>query len=166
MELEQYFAVIKKWLWLIMVSVIIAAVSSYLGTLQMPRTYQATTTVMVGQVLDKPNPNTQDLYLSQQLAQTYADMVRRRPILVGVAEALGLDYIPSAEDVSARPVPGTQLLEIAVRDTNAERAQYLANGIAYQLILQSPTGARDEQERADAIEGPRVQDPADPGPDR
>ncbi len=147
MELEQYFAVIKKWLWLIVASVLISTVSSYFGTLQMPRIYQATTTVMVGQVLEQSNPNAQDLYLSQQLAQTYADMVRRRPILEGVAEALGLDYVPSAENVSARQVPGTQLLEIVVRDTHPERARAIADIIAYQLILQSPTGASEEQRR-------------------
>jgi capsular exopolysaccharide synthesis family protein len=147
MELEQVFAVIRKWLWLIVASVLVATVFGYLGTLQMPRVYQATTTVMVGQVLEQPDPNAQDLYLSQQLAQTYADMVRRRPILEGVDEALGLGYVPSAANVSARQVPGTQLLEIAVRDTHAERAMYIANGIAHQLILQSPTGAGEELER-------------------
>ncbi len=147
MELEQYFAVIRKWLWLIVACVLVAAVSSYLGTLQMPRIYQATTTVMVGQVLKQRNPDTQDLFLSQQLAQTYADMVRRRPILEGVAEVLGLDYVPSAEDVSARQVPGTQLLEIVVRDTHPERARAVADMIAYQLILQSPTESGEEHQR-------------------
>jgi succinoglycan biosynthesis transport protein ExoP len=147
MQLEHCFAVIRKWLWLIVASVLVATVSSYLGTLQMPRIYQATTTVMVGQVLEQPDPDSQDLWLSQQLALTYADMVRRQPILEGVAEALGLDYVPSAADVSARQVPGTQLLEIAVRDTHPERAQALADGIAHQLILQSPTEATEEQQR-------------------
>ena len=147
MELQQYFAVIRKWLWLIVACVLVAAVSSYLGTLQMPRIYQAATTVMVGRVLEQPDPNAQDLFLSQQLAQTYADMVRRRPILERVAEALGLDYVPSAANVSARQVPGTQLLEIAVRDTQPERARAIADIIAYQLILQSPTEAGEERQR-------------------
>jgi len=152
MQLEQYFAVIRKWLWLIAASVLVATVSSYLGTLRMPRIYQATTTVMVGQVLEQADPNTQDLYLSQQLAQTYADTAVRRPTLEGVAEALGLGYVPSAETVSARQVPGTQLLEIAVRDTHPERAMYIADGIAHQLILQSPTQAGEEQERRSFVQ--------------
>jgi capsular exopolysaccharide synthesis family protein len=147
MELEQYFRVITKWLWLIVASVLVATVSSYLGTRQMPRIYQATTTVMVGQVLEQADPSAQDLYLSQQLALTYADMVRRRPVLEGVAEELGLNYVPWPETVSARQVPGTQLLEITVQDTQPERAQALADGIAYQLILQSPTGFSEDQQR-------------------
>jgi len=147
MELEQYFAVIKKWLWLIVACVLVSTVFGYLGTLQMPRIYQATTTVMVGQMLEQPDPNAQDLFLSQQLAQTYADMARRRPILEGVAEALGLDYVPWAGNVSARQVPGTQLLEIVVRDTHPERARAIADTIAYQLILQSPAGSGEQQQR-------------------
>jgi non-specific protein-tyrosine kinase len=79
-------------------------------------------------------------------------MARRRPILEGVAGALGLEYVPSAGNVSTRQVPGTQLLEITVRDTHPERAMYIANAIAYELILQSPTQAREEQERRSFVQ--------------
>jgi succinoglycan biosynthesis transport protein ExoP len=147
MELQQYLRVIGKWLWLIMASVLVATVSSYLGTRQMPRIYEATTAVMVGQGIEQANPSSEDLWLSQQLAQTYANLVRRRPILEGVAEDLGLEYVPSEENVSASLVPGTQLLEITVRDTDPERARAIADGIAHQLILQSPTESKEEQQR-------------------
>ena len=65
MEIREYFAVIKKWWWLALACVLVASVSSYIGTLQMPRIYQAKTTVMVGQSLQKANPNSQDLWISQ-----------------------------------------------------------------------------------------------------
>jgi len=124
----------------------VAAGLSYVATLGMPRTYQATTTVMVGQALQQANPSGGDLYISQQLAQTYAQMVLRQPILGGAAEALGLEYTPTADTVFTRLVPDTQLLEISVHDTVPKRAQALADEIAHQLILQSPTG-REESER-------------------
>ena len=69
MELKQYFGVIKKWWWLAVACVLIASGSSYLGTRQMPRIYSATTTLMVGQALQQANPSSQDIWLSQQLAQ-------------------------------------------------------------------------------------------------
>ncbi len=139
MELEQYFNIFKRWWWLMIACVLVAATSSYIGTLGMPRIYQATTTLMIGQVLQQANPNTQDIWLSQQLAQTYADMVRRRPILEAVQGSLSLQYTPSGGNVSARSVPGTQLLEISYRDTDPLRASVIANEIARQLIQQSPT---------------------------
>ena len=150
MELAQYFTVFKRWWWLMAACVIVAIGSSYYGTTQMPRVYQATTTVMVGQSLQQVNPSSQDLWMSQQLAQTYAEMVKRRPIVQSAAEALGLAFVPSSGNISTRQVAGTQLLEISVRDTNPERARVLADEIANQLILQSPT-ASEEEERQDFV---------------
>ncbi|MBN2389388.1 MAG: polysaccharide biosynthesis tyrosine autokinase [Anaerolineae bacterium] len=146
MELKEYWNIFKRWWWLMVACVALAAGSSYIGTRSMPRIYQATTTVMIGQALQQANPSSGDLYISQQLAQTYAQMVVRQPILSGAAQALGLEYIPSAETVSTQLVAGTQLLEIGVRDTIPERAKALADEIADQLILQSPT-EREGSER-------------------
>lgn len=146
MELKEYWNIFKRWWWLMVACVLVASGSSYIGTRRMPRIYQATTTVMVGQTLQQTNPSSVDLYISQQLAQTYAQMVVRQPILGGAAQALGLQYTPPANAISTRLVPGTQLLEISVRDTIPERAQALADEIANQLIQQSPTG-REESER-------------------
>lgn len=147
MALEQYFAVVKKWWWLMVASTLVAAVSSYLSLSRVPRIYQATTTVMVGQSLQKTDPTYQDFAISQQLAQTYANMVSRQPVLTSAAEALSLPYVPWSGNVAARTVPGTQLMEISVRDTDPRRAQALADEIARQLILQSPTESVEDRDR-------------------
>jgi succinoglycan biosynthesis transport protein ExoP len=146
-ELTRYFRAIRKWWWLIAVSTLVAGVSSYFAVSRMPRIYQASTTIMVGQGLQTANPNSQDLYISEQLAQTYREMVTRGPILGGAAEALGLSYVPSPQDVSAWLVPGTQLMGIAVRDTDPERARALADAIVQQLILQTPNEVSEDQAR-------------------
>jgi non-specific protein-tyrosine kinase len=148
MELHDYWKIAKKWWWLAVACVLISSVSSYLGTLEMPRIYRATTTVIVGQTLSQADPNSQDIWISQQLAQTYAEMVKRQPILKGAAEALGLQFVPSSDSISTRQVPSTQLLEISVRDTDPERARALADEIATQLILQSPTASQDQERQA------------------
>jgi polysaccharide biosynthesis transport protein len=101
--------------------------------------------VMVGQSLEKLNPNTQDFYISQQLAQTYAQLVRRRPVLTGAAQALGLEYVPSAANIITRQIQGTQLMEISFNDTNPERARALADEIANQLILLTPASGTLEE---------------------
>ena len=146
MQLQNYWAIVRRWWWLMVACAVAAAGLSYAGTLGIPRMYQATTTVIVGQALQQANPTYGDLYISQQLAQTYAQMAQRQPILNGAAQALGLDYAPTPDSVTTRLVPDTQLLEISVRDTVPERARALADEIANQLILQSPT-EREESER-------------------
>ena len=151
MELKRYFAAIKKWWWLLVISTLVAAVASYFAVQRMPRIYQATTTIMVGQGLEIANPNSQDLYISQQLAQNYREMVTRGKILGGAAEALGLSYVPSPQNVSAWLVPGTQLMGIAVRDTDAERARALADAIVQKLIDETPNEVAEAQARQDFV---------------
>jgi succinoglycan biosynthesis transport protein ExoP len=60
-------------------------------------------------------------------------------------QALGINWLP---EYLARALPNTQLIEIAVTDVNPLRAQVVANSLADQLVLRSPTSARPEdQER-------------------
>lgn len=148
MALEQYWQIIKKWWWLMVASTLVAALSSYVSVSRQPRIYQAVTTVMIGQGLRKSNPTYQDFAISDLLAQTYINMVQRRSILEGAADALGLPDVPWSDNISARLVSGTQLVEISVRDTSPERARALADEIANQLILQSPTEAEGDQSRS------------------
>lgn len=143
MELRQYFNVLRKWWWLIAAATVLAGVAAFLGTLTTPRQYQARTTLMVGQALSNPNPNATEFYTVQSLAQSYADLVRREPVLRGTLDELGLawDWGTLQGMVSSRVVPGTQLIEIAILDTDPQRAKVLADEIVRQLILQSPAGA-------------------------
>jgi capsular polysaccharide biosynthesis protein len=90
MELRQYTAALLKWWWLIVASVAIATVSSFLGTRATPPTYVSRTTIMVGQALQNPDPSQSDLYTGQALAQTYADLAKREPVLRGTLAAFGL----------------------------------------------------------------------------
>lgn len=143
MELRQYFSVIWKWMWLIVLSTILAAGSSYFASRAATPLYQTKTTLMVGRATQNPDPNSADLYTGQQLAYTYSQLARREPVLKGAASSLGLDlsWEALANQVSANIVPNTQLLEISVIDTNPYRAKALADAIAQNLILQGPAGS-------------------------
>lgn len=139
MDLKQLWTTFWKWAWLIVACTAISTGSSYLGVRNMPAIYQATVTVRIGQAVDLANPSYSDFYTSDQLAQTYLDLVRRRPIMEGVARALNLQFVPGG--VSARRVTGTQLLEISYADVDPARAQAIVNEAANQLILQSPSSS-------------------------
>ncbi len=150
MELRHYVTVLLKWWWLIVASVLVASVSSYLGTRAVPTSYISRATLMVGQALQDPNPNYSEFYTGQVLAQNYADLARREPVLQGVLDSLGLSWHWTALQgmVSTRAIPNSQLLEITVIDSDAERARILADQVATQLILQTPA-ASDPQKEAE-----------------
>lgn len=149
MELRYYFAIISKWIWLIVLAAVLAGASSYYWNSRLPKVYMASTALLVGRSLENPNPNANDLLTSQQLAQTYIQIARTDPVMQGTIDALKLN-MPADQlrnSVSASIVQGTQLIELRVADTNPARAQAIANEYAHQLIAQTPTG-RDASEVA------------------
>ncbi len=148
MELKHYLKPVLKWWWLLAVSAVITAGLSYFVISREPPLYQSTSTLMIGSAFNNPNPSGSELFLGQQLAQTYSDIAKRQPVKDKTMAVLGLDWLPS---YFARPVPNSQLMEITVRDTSPERAQAVANELANQLILQSPTAPRPEQQEREAF---------------
>ncbi|MSP11769.1 MAG: polysaccharide biosynthesis tyrosine autokinase [Chloroflexi bacterium] len=155
MELKDIFSVIRKWWWLMLLATLIAAVFSYFASLSTPKLYQTSTTLMVGQFIQNPNPTGQDFYASTQLAQTYAQMVKRQPMLTATSAALGMGDAGRSlgDQVSAAIIAGTQLLEIRVVDTDPKRAQVIADELARQLILQSPSPEKETQKQRDFVTG-------------
>jgi polysaccharide biosynthesis transport protein len=149
MEIRDYIAPLRKWWWLILAVTLIAGVVGFVIVEQQPETFQTTATLQIGQsILQDPNPTTSLIAISQQLALTYADLARRSAVRQATMDALGLDLLPT---YTIRPVASTQLMEITVTDTSPERAQAVANELANQLILQSPTASEQEERERQAF---------------
>ena len=144
MELKQYTNALFKWWWLILASTLVAALASLFAVSRQPPIYQARSTLMLGQALNNPNPTGNEFWLSQQLAQTYTDLAKRDPVRLATMDALGLEWLPA---YSVGVVPNTQLIELKLTDTNPERAMVVANELANQIILRSPTNAQEQEDQ-------------------
>lgn len=160
MKLHRFTRALYQWWWLMVVSVTVASLASYASARATPRLYVSRAVLMVGQTLQNPNPSQSEISTGQALAQSYVDLVKREPVLKASLEALGLSWpwTDLKEMASGRAVPGTQLLEISVTDTDPQRARVLADEISHQLILQSPAGmeAQGEAERQFILEEMQV----------
>src|SRR5689334_17846149 len=110
MELKQYLLPVLKWWWLVGLSVAVAAAFSYAASRQITPTYQTTTTLLVGQFNQNPNPNGNDLFTTMQLAQSYVQIARREPVMQAAVTALGLPMTWSqlAAQTSVGVIQGTQ----------------------------------------------------------
>ncbi|MGQ0601046.1 MAG: polysaccharide biosynthesis tyrosine autokinase [Anaerolineales bacterium] len=148
MELRAYFLPLWKWKWLIAASMLIATVSAYIATRELPPVYLARATVMVGRALYDPNPSANEFGLSQTLAFAYASLALREPVALETKAALGLEQLP---EYNAAPTADGQLIEITVTDSNPELAQAVANELARQVILQSPAGRITDQSRSEFV---------------
>ncbi len=140
-ELRRYIAIVIRWWWLIIVAVAVASAIGYEVSRRQPRVYEASTTLIVGQSIQIANLERRDIEASQLVAQTFADIVRRQPVLQGAVERLNLNETWQAlrQRVRGNLVEGTQLLEIRVEANSPQEAEMIADEIAHQLILQSPT---------------------------
>jgi non-specific protein-tyrosine kinase len=143
-ELKEYLAPLRKWWWLILLSTAVAGVSSYLATREQIPVYSSAATLMIGDPIASLNPSTNDLFLTQQLAQTYVNLANRSAVRNSTMEALGLDWLP---EIFVRNVNNTNFIEILVNDTNPQRAQAVAAEMSRQLILSSPSSQEEDQAR-------------------
>ena len=150
MELREILLPLRKWWWLILAAALVGGVSGLLATRRQPPIYATHTTVMVGNVIDNPNPKAYDLMLNQQLANTYADMARLDNLRETTMATLGLSWLPQ---YTVNVMPNTQLLRITVTDSDPQRAQAVANELVTQLAKLTPAGSgRQTQERQAFVE--------------
>jgi non-specific protein-tyrosine kinase len=143
MEIQQITRTLARWWWLIIAGTLSASIISYFATRATPNTYLAQTTLLVGQPFTDASAN--DIFTSQTLADVYAGLALREPVLGGTLRELKLDWNWEVlrERVTTRVPPTSPLIEISVVDTDPARAQVFANTIAQQVQLQSPA-ARDQ----------------------
>lgn len=155
MNLSEILYPLRRWWWLLVLTTLIATLSSYFVIRNEPPIYSTSVTLMVGQAIDNLNPNNNDFWLSQQLAGIYATMAARDPVQSNTMASLGLTQLP---DYTAQPIPNSQFLEISVTDISPERAQRVANELAHQLILQSPSGSQLSNPERQAFTNQQLKD--------
>jgi|GEM_PF-523061 len=148
MELQDYITPLRRWWWLILASVVIATFSAYLATRDLPPVYMARATLLVGTALKSSNATGNEFGATRPLATAYAEIGRREKIAIAVMAKFGLKEMP---DYDVNPSVDGQFIDIAVTDTNPELAQAVANEIADQLILQTPSGGESQDAEVQAF---------------
>jgi capsular exopolysaccharide synthesis family protein len=149
MDLRKIILPLHKWWWLLVLSTVAATAASFMATRGEPIVFQARTTLMVGATINDPNPTGTDFVAGEQLASAYAEIANRELVRNSTMAKLGITNLP---EYIARSLPKTQIFEIIVTDQDRERAQIVANELAAQLILLSPTNLDpEEQARLDFV---------------
>jgi non-specific protein-tyrosine kinase len=150
MELRQYLSIARKWWWLILLSTVLGAGAGFLFSQRQSPVYQATSVLVVGRSIQSTELTSADIWTSEQLARTYADMAGFQPVLQGVVEAISLDdsWQGLGDRVKVSPRRDTQLRDITVEASPPEEARVTADELARQLIRLSPSALQDQQRSA------------------
>jgi non-specific protein-tyrosine kinase len=132
--------VLRRW-WLLLVLIAMGAAAGYEISRRQTPVYEATVTVLVGEITRTANLDREDIQMSELFAQTYADLALRQPVLQGVVEILALpgSWEDLREQVSVSSIEGTQLIEIKAEASTARGARDIADQVARHLILLGPS---------------------------
>src|SRR5688572_30268102 len=114
MELLQYFRIIRRWLWLILLAAFVGGSLSFISKATQAPIYRTKVTIAIGNYLESPNPDSSDIYTGMDLAQTYAQLVKTYDVLNGVTTTLQLPFTVDALSglIATDIVDGTSLLQI------------------------------------------------------
>lgn len=126
---------------MIVAAVVLAVAAALIVSLLQPKMYTSQVTMVVGQSLTAPNPDINQLTVSQKLGDTYARIATTRPVLDAVVKDLNLSMSSDqlAGQVSASIATDSSLLTVSVTASDPEQAAAIANSLAKQLIEVSPT---------------------------
>lgn len=149
MQVSRYVKAVWKWSWLVVLATALAAGMTYRSGSRVTPVFKSTTVLLVGRALQQENPSPGDIQTSQMLAAEYAVQAKSQPVIQAAIDSLDLrlpwTYVRT--EVSAIPPQNGEEVQISVADTDPRLAARLANEIAHQLIVQSPTPKENDPAR-------------------
>ena len=141
MELREYWPILRRWLWLVVLGTVLTASAAYFVSSNTEPVYQSTVTLRLDLASGDMTNEYAAILTANQLAGTYSEQIRMRPVLGAVLEALDLQdkMSPSslASRVTVEPVGDTQLIRVSVEDTDSQMAAIMANQIVEVFIAQN-----------------------------
>jgi len=139
-NIRQYFNIIIKRLWLVMLlPLITGSASIYLSYYNYIPQYESNVTLLVSNAVTGAN-NTQsydEILAGQHLVKEYKEIIKSRAVTNTVIRELGIkdiDTVALAQKISVGLKEGTRILEIKVRDENPKRAKTLADKISEVFV--------------------------------
>ncbi len=149
MQFLTYVSILRRWFWLIGLSLLLAGGSAFIFTKAQPPIYEAATTLEIGSArAGNPNLDSPTVTLPRELADTYIFIVRTRNTLNVVIDRLHLNLTADALDkmFQVKTRANTALFTITVSNSNPVLAASIANALADELIVNSPTKIAIEQQ--------------------
>ncbi len=134
MELRQYWDLLKKWLWLIVLTAVVAGAAAFFFSSRQTPIYRASTRLMVSQTGNNTAySNYADILAAERLSNTYAQMLTSRRLIQAAITKTGLEGVVYPSDlagaISVQPVRDTQLIDLSVEYPDPVIAAKLANAL-------------------------------------
>ena len=133
---KDFFVYLKKYIFgfILMIALAVSGVVFYDMYYKKP-IYQANTTIVIAKSDDTSNSaaTLNDVNVSQKLTSTYSEIAKSELVLNRVISNLNLNMSVKelSKNLTIKPVDGTSILSVSVRDLNPRMSAIIANEIAY-----------------------------------
>ena len=136
MELIRYTRVLRRWIALIVICPIIAAIGAAAVSFMLPPVYEAKVSLLVRPAQPLSVDPGVSALTSDQISRTYARLLVEPPILQKVISDLGLKTSPEglSKQIKVTPQANTTILDVAVDDTDPALARDVANTLVQDFI--------------------------------
>ncbi len=141
-DLRQYWEMLRKrWIIVVALPLIAALTSGIISFYVIKPVYQASTTLIVGKKAGEAGQSAVQmldnsvLQANLQLAKTYAAIAQSRTVEQNVIDNLDLELTVAELDslITINPVKTTEILEIAVMNTDPDMSAIIANSMANEF---------------------------------
>jgi succinoglycan biosynthesis transport protein ExoP len=141
MELRQYWSILRRWFWLIAVVTLVGSLTAFVISWRTQPIYQSTVTLRIDPSSSRLTNEYAGLLVAEQLAGTYSQQIKMRPVMEAALEELGLEKRLGPGELAGRvgvsAVRDTQLIQVSVEHEDPTLAADLANTIADVFIEQN-----------------------------
>ena len=139
LDLWRYIGMLRRWLWLLVLATLLAAVTAFVVSRMETPVYQTSTRLLINEA-----PNTRvgtdynTVLVSERVAKTYAELLTERMVLETVIQRTGITVTVAAlkSAVQVSTIRDTQLIELKVEHTDPQVAASVANTLAAVFIEQ------------------------------
>jgi capsular exopolysaccharide synthesis family protein len=136
MEIRQYISIFKRWIWLLVLGLILGAGLGYFLSIRQTPVYQAESRFII--LTAAPTSEFQVYYNyldSAQLISTYTELLSADSTIEQASQELG--FTVSSGQARAERVGETQFIRLVVKDNDPTKAAAIANGLVKILIEQN-----------------------------
>lgn len=131
MDIRKIIVLVQRWMWLLLVGLIVGVNAGILASRLQEPVYRAKTQLLVSRSTREDNTSFAGLN-NQQLAQTYIQVLKTKNLRTSTMERAGVEF--TAEQVDIQLLPDTQIVEISVEENDPEAAAAVANTMVEILI--------------------------------
>ena len=131
MDIKKIITLVQRWMWLLLVGLIVGVNAGILASRFQEPVYRAKTQLLVSRSTREETTSFAGLS-NQQLAQTYIQILKTKKLRSTTADQTGVKF--DADQIDIQLLPDTQIVEISVEESDPENAANIANTMVDILI--------------------------------